>query len=757
MADLSRMSDTDLMKAAKMDIPTAIKSVSKRFDVPEDLLHKMVKTESGGNQSAVSPKGARGIMQLMPGTAKELGVNLNDPIENIYGGAKYLKQQKEKFGSWERALWAYNAGPGKVEAHVMPIATRKYLKDIAGSTPQQIDLARMSNEDLTKLAKKRGIEANGKVTQGEQPPQQPKEPELSTGQKIAKAVAPYSKHVLPFVGGTLGGIVAAPANLVAPGVSEAVGVALGGGLGMQLDRMLQKYAGTKQEPTQGERVAGKQVGPWLDAGADVATMLGAGALAPELMAAKPGLQVLGSPGAKEVGKAAAASAESALGRRLLSQKTEVPLTPAQIGQSKGTTFVEAQLRKNMWSADDVAAFDSEQQKALQDYSRSVQKENFGGTNDPVSAGTAVKDSAWDRVTKFRQRGSKLYDEVGVPAETPVDTKALSSAATEHIEELGKLESPTIKRILGITQNAEIPAEVSTSSIVDAQGRPIQTETPAKPAYTWQELRSDISDLGKMAAKETDWNKRRIYNDLARAANNDISTFAETVENPEIKAKLNTANKFWRHGEGIFGPSRTGVDLPGMETWGRKQIKRLLREESPEKIGSQFFKANPNQSEIRALREAAGEKGFNEIRQSWFEDMISKGEEGSFNHNRFITAYNKYRQSGNLDEMLTKTQREGIDRLYQISKAVAWSERMAGNASGTGHMVINNLNKWISHPMRAVAQAVGTKKFSQKYFNDPQFQKKLVEGLKLPAASLKAKAIARQLIIAGGVETREATR
>lgn len=263
-------------------------------------------------------------------------------------------------------------------------------------------------------------------------------------------------------------------------------------------------------------------------------------------------------------------------------------------------------------------------------------------------------------------------------------------------------------------------------------------------------------MGKLIERTSDPNQKRILGNLVRAITDDIGTFAKTVDNPEIKAKLDQANKYWRHGEGIFGPARTGVDLPGMQTWGMKQIKRLLKEESPEKIGSTFFKARPNRTEIRALKEAAGEEGFKQIQQSWFEDMITKGEEGAFNHNRFITAYNKYRQSGNLDEMLTKSQKEGIDKLYQISKTVAWSERVAGNPSGTGHMVINELRK-LGHPVRAVAQIIGTKKFAQNYFNNPEFQKKMVEGLKLPSASIRTRAIAKQLMTIAGVEEREQLR
>src|SRR5208283_355227 len=298
--------------------------------------------------------------------------------------------------------------------------------------------------------------------------------------------------------------------------------------------------------------------------------------------------------------------------------------------------------------------------------------------------------AWKRITQFRQKGSKLYDQVPVEPKTPIETKNLSDVASEHLDELGKFESPAVKRILGLSEKSQTPATTSTSPIVDELGRPITTDTPPQPTYTWEQLRGDQSELGKLIQRTSDPNQKRILGDLTRAITDDISTFAETVDNPEIKQKLETANKYWRYGDSIFGPVRSGVDSPGMKTFGRKSIKRLLKEESPEKIGQQFFKARPNRSDIRALKAAAGEEGFNEIRQSWLEDMLSKGEDQSFNHNRFITAYDNYRRSGNLDVMLTDSQRAGLDKLYDISSLVAWSEKMAGNPSGTGHMVINEL-------------------------------------------------------------------
>ena len=85
--------------------------------IPPKLFIALIQQESSFNINAVSPKGAIGLTQLMPDTAKGLGINPKIPIQNIDGGARYLASQYRKFKSWNLALAAYNAGPETVEKY----------------------------------------------------------------------------------------------------------------------------------------------------------------------------------------------------------------------------------------------------------------------------------------------------------------------------------------------------------------------------------------------------------------------------------------------------------------------------------------------------------------------------------------------------------------------------------------------------------------------------------------------------------------
>lgn len=116
---------------------------AKRQGVDPQLVLRVIQAESGGNPAAVSPKGARGPMQLMPDTARMLGVNIDDPLDNIRGGVRYLAQQLKTFGTPELAAAAYNAGPGNVRKYggVPPFAeTQGYVRKIAGGAGDDADI-----------------------------------------------------------------------------------------------------------------------------------------------------------------------------------------------------------------------------------------------------------------------------------------------------------------------------------------------------------------------------------------------------------------------------------------------------------------------------------------------------------------------------------------------------------------------------------------------------------------------------------------
>ena len=121
--------------AVNSDYSSYVQKSARKYEIEPELIHAVIRTESNGNNRAVSKKGAMGLMQLMPSTANDMNVgNPFNPEENIEGGTRYLRYLIEKFnGNLTLAVAAYNSGPKTVERYgnVPPISeTRQYVNRV---------------------------------------------------------------------------------------------------------------------------------------------------------------------------------------------------------------------------------------------------------------------------------------------------------------------------------------------------------------------------------------------------------------------------------------------------------------------------------------------------------------------------------------------------------------------------------------------------------------------------------------------------
>ena len=116
--------------ASAADLAPAITASAAAHGLDPRLVEAVAWRESRLHPEALSPRGARGIMQLMPATARDLDIDPRDTVANIEGGTRYLRQMADRFGAWPLALAAYNAGPGAVARFggIPPFAeTRAYV------------------------------------------------------------------------------------------------------------------------------------------------------------------------------------------------------------------------------------------------------------------------------------------------------------------------------------------------------------------------------------------------------------------------------------------------------------------------------------------------------------------------------------------------------------------------------------------------------------------------------------------------------
>jgi hypothetical protein len=113
------------------DLRRVARQRAKRYGLNPTLFERQISQESGFNPHAVSPAGARGVAQIMPGTAAAWHVNPDKPVQALDAAARNMASYVKQFGSFRNALVAYNAGPGAV-GHSLPAETRNYIAKITG-------------------------------------------------------------------------------------------------------------------------------------------------------------------------------------------------------------------------------------------------------------------------------------------------------------------------------------------------------------------------------------------------------------------------------------------------------------------------------------------------------------------------------------------------------------------------------------------------------------------------------------------------
>ena len=135
--------------SSNLNLSDIIEKYAKQYNLDPILVEEVIRQESNFRLTATSTVGAQGLMQLMPGTASMLGVQPNDPEENIEGGSRYLAMQLTKFGRLDYALAAYNAGPGAVSSYggIPPYAeTRNYVARIVNSYNNRVKQEKQKNK-----------------------------------------------------------------------------------------------------------------------------------------------------------------------------------------------------------------------------------------------------------------------------------------------------------------------------------------------------------------------------------------------------------------------------------------------------------------------------------------------------------------------------------------------------------------------------------------------------------------------------------
>lgn len=532
-----------------MTIEDMIRAEALRQSVDPDLAAKVGWQESRFRPGAVSPAGARGPMQLMPATARDLGVNVDDPADNIKGGVAYLKQQLDRFHSPRLALAAYNAGPARVarSGGVPNIPeTQNYVGKIMGDQGSGADIfGDTGSQPAAQGGSGADIFADAPHPTAA-PATAPTAPPVAAQAAVSKPVSqslgllegfmPAIRKLAPY----------SPANLI-PGFKEADAAALG--------RVQQHIAQREQTQTPGKKgeFAGNVMSTaWIPGGP-----LLAGAATGALLSKKTdAMGVAGDAAFGAIGGKLGASVIGGLGRAVSGVTDPMVQTLAK----KGIPLTVGQMAGGMTKGFEDKATSI---PILGDVIRNAQRRSMAGANRAAFNDTLGQvgetlpehvDIGHDAYSYTRQRLGDLYDEVLAPLAVTKDQpwgQALSAAKAK----IGKIGDPAVKA------DALSILKTSVQSRFDKAGRMVG-----------EDLKDVQSDLGSHINDLTQGNTwQRKAADALRGVKVGMEDLVARTD-PAAGEKLAKVNAGWAH----LKPLETAAAKSGVKDSGIFNMNQLAQ-------------------------------------------------------------------------------------------------------------------------------------------------------------------------------------
>jgi hypothetical protein len=535
-----------------------------RQGVDPSLVRRVIHQESRGNPKAVSPKGARGPMQLMEGTARDLGVNRDDPQDNIRGGVRYLKQQLDTFGSPRLALAAYNAGPAAVKrAGGVPNyrETKGYVGAIMGEKPQSgADIFGMDGPEASagqNLGSGADIFADAPtVAPASAPaplgaPQAPQSAKPDQQLGLLKGLLPAAEKLAPY----------SPANLI-PGFRDANAAALG-----RLKMKISQREQTQRPGKIGEFAGNMLTTGWVPGGPMVSGAATGGLLSTK----KDPMGVAGDMVAGAVGGKVGSSIVGGAGKMLQGvtdpavkrlAAAGIPLTLGQMG-GKVAKGIEDRATSIPIVGDVIR---NAQRRGIEGANRAAFNDTLANVGEKLPDGV---DIGHDAYVYTRQRLGDIYDEVLAPLTVARDTpfaQALTGAKTK----IAKIGNPAVR-----SEALQI-LKTSVQSRFDKTGKMVG-----------QDLKDAQSDLGSHI---NDLSQGKTWEKKAGAALKDVKVALEDLvsrTDPEAGERLAQVNAGWAH----LKPLETATQKAGVKTAGVWNMNQLAQGVTKGKAASTVASGN----------------------------------------------------------------------------------------------------------------------------------------------------------------------